>query len=65
MPTNGHCSLRQSVIHLSMTRQPLPPAKKLEVVPIRLNAEQKAKLARLGGAKWVREQIDKAKEPVK
>jgi len=30
---------------------------------IRLTAEQHQKLARLGGADWVRAQIDKAKEP--
>lgn len=31
---------------------------------IRLTREQHEKLARLGGADWVRAQIDKAKEPV-
>jgi hypothetical protein len=45
-----------------MTRPTLPAAEKLQVVPIRLNAEQKAKLARLGGAQWVRDRIDKARE---
>lgn len=30
---------------------------------IRLTDEQHAKLARLGGADWMRDQIDKAKEP--
>ena len=29
-----------------------------------LTPEQRAKLKRLGGAEWVRGQIDKAKEPV-
>jgi hypothetical protein len=32
-------------------------------VTIKLSEEQKAKLQRLGGAPWVRERIDKAKEP--
>jgi hypothetical protein len=43
-------------------RKPVPVAEKLQVMPIRLNAEQKAKLGRLGGAAWVRQQIDRAKE---
>lgn len=32
-------------------------------VTIKLSDAQKAKLERLGGAPWVREKIDKAKEP--
>ena len=32
-------------------------------VPIRMTPDQKAKLARLGGPRWVRERIDKAREP--
>jgi len=37
----------------------------LETVPItvRLTLPQREKLQRLGGAPWVREKIDKAKEP--
>lgn len=37
----------------------------VETVPvtIRMTPEQKGKLARLGGPPWVRERIDKAKEP--
>lgn len=37
----------------------------LETVPvtIRLTAEQRVKLAALGGAKWVRDRIDKARPP--
>jgi hypothetical protein len=36
-----------------------------EAVPvtIRMTSTQKEKLARLGGAPWVRERIDKAREP--
>lgn len=36
-----------------------------ETVPItlRLTAAQREKLAKLGGPPWVREKIDKAKEP--
>lgn len=32
-------------------------------VSIKVSEEQKAKLQRLGGASWVRERIDKAKDP--
>jgi hypothetical protein len=30
---------------------------------LRLTAEQREKLTRLGGSAWVREQIERAKEP--
>lgn len=33
------------------------------VIPIRMTAEQRDKLARLGGPQWIRDRIDKAKEP--
>lgn len=33
------------------------------VVPIRLQPQQKEKLQRLGGAKWIRKKIDDEKEP--
>lgn len=33
------------------------------VLQVRVTAEQKAKAMRLGGAAWVREQIDRAREP--
>lgn len=45
-----------------MGRPPLfeqPPAK----FTLKLSAEHKAKLMRLGGADWIRDKIDKAKEP--
>lgn len=32
-------------------------------ITIKLSDAQKEKLQRLGGAKWVRDKIDKAKEP--
>lgn len=32
-------------------------------VPIRMTPDQRAKLARLGGPQWVRDRIDKAREP--
>ncbi len=32
-------------------------------VSLRVTASQREKLARLGGAEWVRDRIDKAKEP--
>jgi hypothetical protein len=30
---------------------------------LRMTADQREKLARLGGAEWVRQKIDRAKEP--
>lgn len=35
------------------------------VVPIRLQPQQKAKLQKLGGAKWIRRKIDDEPEPEK
>lgn len=43
-----------------------PPIEQgLDTVPvtIRVTVPQKEKLARLGGPKWVRDRIDKAREP--
>jgi hypothetical protein len=44
-------------------RKPLKEGEESVSVPIRLTASQRDKLARLGGAQWVRDRIDKAKEP--
>ncbi len=44
-------------------RKPLKEGQESVIVPLRMTADQKEKLARLGGAQWVRERIDKAKEP--
>jgi hypothetical protein len=44
-------------------RKPLKTGAATLAVPIRMTAEQKAKLKRLGGPPWVRSKIDKAKEP--
>jgi hypothetical protein len=57
-----------------MTKISQPPTRRrgrpaldegLETVPItvRLTLPQREKLQRLGGAQWVRDKIDKAKEP--
>ena len=43
-------------------QQPLEMGEKSVVVPIRMTAAQKIKLAALGGAAWVRKRIDRAKE---
>lgn len=43
-------------------QQPIEPGEKSVVVPIRMTAAQKIKLAALGGAAWVRKRIDRAKE---
>lgn len=57
----------------SKTKRPMLPRGRgrpaleagVETVPvtIRMTGHQKDKLARLGGPSWVRERIDKAKEP--
>lgn len=46
-------------------RPPLTPGQEAVFVSLRMTPEQKAKLARIGGAPWVRKQIDKAAEPKK
>ena len=43
-------------------RKPTPEGPRRSV-SIRLSDEQRQKLARLGGVDWMRDQIDKAKEP--
>jgi hypothetical protein len=42
-------------------RKPLPPADKLVVGSVRLSPAQWEKLEKLGGAKWLRERIDRAR----
>ena len=44
-------------------RKPLTPGAQSKVLTIRVTQEQAAKLARLGGAAWVRARIDRAKDP--
>lgn len=44
-------------------RKPLKEGQETVVIPIRMTAEQRDKLARLGGPQWIRDRIDKAKEP--
>ncbi|MDP3835042.1 MAG: hypothetical protein Q8Q82_13855 [Hydrogenophaga sp.] len=44
-------------------RKPLDEASKTVVFPVKMSGRQREKLARLGGAPWVRDRIDKAKEP--
>lgn len=44
-------------------RKPLKEGVDSVIVPIRMTPAQKAKLKLLGGAQWVRDKIDKAKEP--
>ena len=39
----------------------LPPGEKMVVIAVRLTEAQKAKLAALGGAAWLRAKIDKAR----
>lgn len=46
-----------------MGRPPLQEGVETVVVPVRMTAPQRDKLKRLGGAPWVRQRIDKAKEP--
>ena len=44
-------------------RKPLQPGVETVVVSIKMSPDQRSKLQRLGGPKWVRSKIDKAKEP--
>lgn len=44
-------------------RKPLKPGVATVPVTIKMTEDQREKLARLGGASWVRERIDRAKEP--
>ena len=44
-------------------KKPLVEGEVLAPVTIKMSANQKGKLQRLGGAPWVRARIDKAKEP--
>jgi len=45
-------------------RKPLLGDKPLIGVTLKMSEEQREKLKRLGGAPWIREKIDKAKEPI-
>ncbi|MDR6523072.1 hypothetical protein J2789_005762 [Variovorax paradoxus] len=44
-------------------RKPLIGDKPLVGVTLKMSEDQRTKLQRLGGAKWVREKIDLEKEP--
>lgn len=44
-------------------RPPVKAGEETQTVSLRMTPAQRAKLERLGGAKWVRERIDRAKEP--
>ena len=44
-------------------RKPKEHSEAMAPVSIKMTAPQKEKLKRLGGAPWVRDKIDKAKEP--
>jgi hypothetical protein len=44
-------------------RKPLDTAHPTVPVTVKMTVPQKEKLGRLGGAPWVRERIDKAREP--
>ncbi len=46
-------------------RKPVKQWEETVTQSLRVTAAQREKLARLGGAEWVRERIDKAKEPAK
>ena len=43
-------------------RKPVKQGEETVTVSLRMTPEQRAKLARLGGAEWVRIRIDKARE---
>ncbi len=44
-------------------RKPLVPGVETVVYNLRLTPDQKSKLLGLGGAKWLRQQIDRARKP--
>ena len=44
-------------------RKPIEPDSDTVSFPVKMSANQRDKLKRLGGAPWVRDKIDKAKEP--
>lgn len=44
-------------------RKPLEEGQATVPVPIRMTPSQRDKLGRLGGPQWVRDRIDKAREP--
>jgi hypothetical protein len=43
-------------------RKPVKAGEETVTVSLRMTEAQRAKLARLGGAEWVRQRIDKARE---
>ena len=43
-------------------RKPVKQGEETVTVSLRMTAAQRDKLARLGGAEWVRQRIDKARE---
>ncbi len=44
-------------------RKPLKEGQETVTLSVRLTVAQREKLGRLGGAAWMRDRIDKAKEP--
>ena len=44
-------------------RKPVKQGEETVTLSLRVTVAQREKLARLGGAEWVRDRIDKAKEP--
>lgn len=44
-------------------RPPVKPGQETVTVSLRMTPTQREKLERLGGARWVRERIDRAKDP--
>ena len=43
-------------------RKPVKQGEETVTISLRMTASQRDKLARLGGAEWVRQRIDKARE---
>ncbi len=46
-------------------RKPVKQGEETVALSLRVTVAQREKLARLGGAEWVRERIDRAREPAK
>lgn len=56
---------KKSIADRKPGRPPLEQGLDTIPVTIRMTPPQKEKLSQLGGSKWVRDRIDKAKPPIK
>jgi hypothetical protein len=57
------CAAKRGGLGRGQGRPPVKAGEETITVSLRMTPAQREKLSRLGGAKWVRERIDRAKEP--